>query len=606
MRSSKNGSGYGSRVPQRRSPNCVSLTQRLRTSKTAPKRLYFLDTTGILLSVSPASPYAEIVMNTNDRPKELLKAARRRAKMPEPMAPKNGAVVYIRVSTEDQVDGYSLETQEEQARSYCQREHLRVLKVFIEPGVSAMTASKRPAFQKALDYCEQHKQEVGFFIVSRFSRFSRNALDGLQTVYRLAALGIVLRSVSEPVDESAFGDLMKVLHFGIAQLDNRVRSDVTRENMKTAVQNGRWTWRSPLGYRTVNGEIEPDPKTAPLIAEGFRLYACGTHSMREVLRRINAQGLKGRHGKPLSAETFRNMLRNAFYAGWVVVPTWDVATRGLHQPIVEQDVWDRVQELLNPQKTTRTYDRDNPDHPLRGFVRCACGKAFTASYSTGKSGQKYRYYHCVGCGNRVPGNDLDAAFAAMLKMMQPHPAAASLITAALQEAWEKRREAGLSEQRRLETRVADLRAKRTRMAERYLVDGGVDRETYQEVKTAQDCEISEAEKELARLSDQNSDDYSQLLEYSGALITNAATMWAELQDHRKRRLQELLFPNGVAYDGSSFGTPDPCWFFRLNQQPDAGLSELASLAGFEPAVSTLKGWRVGPLHYRDGRGIADC
>jgi hypothetical protein len=75
---------------------------------------------------------------------------------------------------------------------------------------------------------------------------------------------------------------------------------------------------------------------------------------------------------------------------------------------------------------------------------------------------------------------------------------------------------------------------------------------------------------------------------SSALVSNAATLWTELQDHRKRRLHELLFPRGVSYDGSRFGTPDPCWFFRLNQPSEAGLSGVASL--MPASWNQIAGW----------------
>jgi hypothetical protein len=38
--------------------------------------------------------------------------------------------------------------------------------------------------------------------------------------------------------------------------------------------------------------------------------------------------------------------------------------------------------------------RNRPDFPLRGFVRCeACGRPLTGSWSKGRNG-RYAYYHC--------------------------------------------------------------------------------------------------------------------------------------------------------------------------------------------------------------------
>ena len=52
------------------------------------------------------------------------------------------AVLYVRVSTAEQVDNYSLATQERACRDYCEREGLTVDRVFREEGESAKTANR--------------------------------------------------------------------------------------------------------------------------------------------------------------------------------------------------------------------------------------------------------------------------------------------------------------------------------------------------------------------------------------------------------------------------------------------------------------------------------
>lgn len=72
---------------------------------------------------------------------------------------------------------------------------------------------------------------------------------------------------------------------------------------------------------------------------------------------------------------------------------WDIDMVGDFPPIITQEVFYRVQEILMGRIVpTISYQKHNPDFPLRPFVRCArCGKPLTGSFSKGRS-QKYPYY----------------------------------------------------------------------------------------------------------------------------------------------------------------------------------------------------------------------
>ena len=65
-----------------------------------------------------------------------------------PMTERDG-IIYCRVSSLEQVDGTSLESQERMCREYAKRENINVLGVFIDRGESAKTAD-RTEFIKAI------------------------------------------------------------------------------------------------------------------------------------------------------------------------------------------------------------------------------------------------------------------------------------------------------------------------------------------------------------------------------------------------------------------------------------------------------------------------
>lgn len=59
------------------------------------------------------------------------------------------AVIYCRVSTQEQTSNLSLPVQERACRDYCTREQMSVERVFIECGESART-TERPEFRRLL------------------------------------------------------------------------------------------------------------------------------------------------------------------------------------------------------------------------------------------------------------------------------------------------------------------------------------------------------------------------------------------------------------------------------------------------------------------------
>lgn len=141
----------------------------------------------------------------------------------EPKEQKTG-IAYCRVSSKDQLEGTSLESQERYCQEYAEREGVQILKLFIERGESAKTAN-RSELLKAVAFCSDKKQRVDFFIVYKLDRFARNADDHLALRAMLKKVGTELRSVTEPIDETATGRLMETVIAGFAEFDNNVRTE---------------------------------------------------------------------------------------------------------------------------------------------------------------------------------------------------------------------------------------------------------------------------------------------------------------------------------------------------------------------------------------------
>ena len=158
------------------------------------------------------------------------------------------AIIYCRVSTKEQVQNLSLPTQKQECMRYCERNGFEVAEVFVDEGESAKTID-RPEFQRLIEYCRKNRRRVQFLVVYNLSRFSRHAHDHALVRGLLLPQGVSLRSATEPIDDTSTGEFMETILSAVAQFDNDVRSDRTKAGMKAALERGRWTWQSPLGYR---------------------------------------------------------------------------------------------------------------------------------------------------------------------------------------------------------------------------------------------------------------------------------------------------------------------------------------------------------------------
>jgi hypothetical protein len=77
-------------------------------------------------------------------------------------------------------------------------------------------------------------------------------------------------------------------------------------------------------------------------------------------------------------------------------------------------------------------------------------------------------------------------------------------------------------------------------------------------------------------------DIEGVLAFAEHLLTNAARFWIELALEQKQQLQQVLFPEGISFDGEKFGTAVTCLAFKQLGENDGPKSGVASPTGFEP------------------------
>ena len=147
------------------------------------------------------------------------------------------AVIYLRVSTEEQVDNFSLGTQEEICRKDATRKGYEIVKVFREEGKSAKTIIGRPTLLEMFEFCRINKRSLQAIFIYRLDRMSRQTADYLAIRKKLTDYGITLISATEPTGNSPTEKLIETMLAGVAQMDNDVRSERTKNGMRAAIAN---------------------------------------------------------------------------------------------------------------------------------------------------------------------------------------------------------------------------------------------------------------------------------------------------------------------------------------------------------------------------------
>ena len=122
------------------------------------------------------------------------------ASVPQSPVSSNGqlAAIYIRVSSREQVEGYSLDAQRRACREFCAARGYTIVAEYADEGVSAHTdnIAKRPDFARLMTDVEGHP--FGVIVVHKMDRFARKLRTALECLERLGRLRVGVASVSEP------------------------------------------------------------------------------------------------------------------------------------------------------------------------------------------------------------------------------------------------------------------------------------------------------------------------------------------------------------------------------------------------------------------------
>lgn len=265
---------------------------------------------------------------------------------------------YVRVSTDNQLDNYSLEEQASRIRSYCDAKGWILNKLYRDGGYSGGNIN-RPALQQMLLDIEAGK--IDTIVVYKLDRLSRSQKDTLLLIEdKFIAYQVAFISINENFDTSTpFGRAMIGMLSVFAQLE---KDQITERFTMGRIGRAKKGFyhggpKAPTGYDYINGELIINEYEALQVKEVFRLYLEG-NSIHAIKRQMQ-QKYTNKHGNWSSHTLVTNILHNEVYIGKIKFK--DTLYQGLHEPLLAEDTFYEVQNLLKNQRNTK---ENFPNHTV--------------------------------------------------------------------------------------------------------------------------------------------------------------------------------------------------------------------------------------------------
>ena len=336
--------------------------------------------------------------------------------------------IYTRKSSEEglEQDFNSLHAQREACAAYIlsqAREGWTLTgESYDDGGISGGTL-ERPALQRLLE--DVKAGLIDIIVVYKVDRLTRSLLDFAKLVEAFDAAGVSFVSVTQSFNTTtSMGRLTLNMLLSFAQFEREVTAERIRD--KIAASNARGMWMGgvpPLGYRPSGRSLAILPEQATLVNDiyGRYLEIGNVRLLADALRddgvvappRTTTTG-KTMGGRPFTRGQLYLMLACRTYLGEIshhgkVYP-------GLHDAIIERDLWDRVQALLQQNRQGRRTGRSAQQPSLlSGLVRDKAGEPLIPVHTT-KGKVRYRYYvsralqACEAAeGMRIPARELETA-----------------------------------------------------------------------------------------------------------------------------------------------------------------------------------------------------
>lgn len=350
--------------------------------------------------------------------------------------------IYTRKSSEEGLEQEfnSLDAQREACEAFVtSQKHAgwSVLPDMYDDGGLSGGTMERPALQRLLADVQAGK--VNIVVVYKIDRLTRSLFDFAKIVETLDGRGASFVSVTQQFNTTtSMGRLTLNVLLSFAQFEREITGERIRDKIAASKRKGMWMGGNvPLGYDARDRKLEVNEEEAETVRFIFRRYSeLGTVSLlRGELDRLGIVSKETKSetglthgGKRLSRSALYHLLANRVYRGEIVHK--GEAFAGLHEPIIDETLWDTVQTQLATNRVDRSIGvgAQHPS-PLAGLILDGVGRRMAPTHAV-KKGMRYRYYaSAVDTDDatdqakplRVPAGDVEALVADRLRALLSSP-----------------------------------------------------------------------------------------------------------------------------------------------------------------------------------------
>lgn len=332
---------------------------------------------------------------------------------------KKRVAAYCRVSTDNEDQANSFESQQRYFRQYTERNpDWELYAIFADEGISGTNTKKRKEFNRMIE-CAKNG-DFDLIITKEISRFARNTLDSIFYTRDLKKHGVGVIFLNDNINTlDGDAELRLAIMSSIAQEESRKTSERVKWGQKRQMEQGVVFGRSMLGYDVKDGKMtinEDGAKIVRLIFHKFVDEGKGTHV---IARELREEGIEPMRVKEWQNTVILRVIRNEKYCGDLVQKktyTPDflshekkynrgqeefVILKDHHEPIISRELFDKANRILDAKSLSQEGKAKHSNrYPFSGKIKCGrCGASYVARYKTRKDGSRYKAWRCYEAAN---------------------------------------------------------------------------------------------------------------------------------------------------------------------------------------------------------------
>src|SRR5215213_8026108 len=359
--------------------------------------------------------------------------------------PKLRCAIYTRKSSEEGLEQEfnSLDAQREACEAYIasqRHEGWGVLPQMYDDGGFSGGTMERPALQRLL--VDVATGQIDVVVVYKVDRLTRALSDFAKIVEIFDKRQVSFVSITQAFSTTtSMGRLTLNVLLSFAQFEREVTGERIRDKIAASKKKGMWMGgQPPLGYDAKDRKLVVNEAEAEVVRHIFRRYG-ELRSVRQLKAELDSEGILSklrvasdgtRYGaRPLARGALYHMLSNRIYRGEIVHK--QESYPGDHEPVVDEALWNEVQQILSANRVGRETGSGATDPSLlAGLVFDAAGERLTPTHAV-KKGTRYRYYVSQtlitgsakddGKGQRIPAAGLEALVKNRLRELIAEPSA---------------------------------------------------------------------------------------------------------------------------------------------------------------------------------------